>query len=331
MFGAETPTKTSAPRIASDSVPVTSSGLVWAAIQAWLGWSPDTTSARAAVDDAVDVGHDDVLRPGVEQQLEDGGAGRTRAAHDEPHVRELLADDAQRVAQGGERDDGGAVLVVVEDGDVELLAQPRLDLEAARRRDVLEVDAGEHRGDRLDGADDLLGVGGVEADREGVDVGEPLEQRRLALHDRQRRERADVAEPEHRGAVGDDGDGVALDRQAAGVLGVLGDRQADPGDARRVDHRQVVTGADRHLGLHRQLAAEVHEERAVGHAADLDALDLAHPLDDRLGVLGVVREHGEVDADLRRPDAVTSSPVTTPPAASMTPVISLTAVAGRGG
>ena len=33
---------------------------------------------------------------------------------------------------------------------------------------------------------------------------------------------------------------------------------------------------------------------------DLDPLDLAHPRDDRLGVLGVVREHREVDADLRR-------------------------------
>ena len=176
------------------------------------------------------------------------------------------------------------------------LAQPGLDLEAARRGDVLEVDAGEDRGDGLDGADDLLGVGGVEADREGVDVGEPLEQRRLALHDRQRRERADVAEAEHGGAVGDDGDGVALDGQPPGVLGVLGDRQADPRDARGVDERQVVAGADRHLGLDRQLAAEVHEEGAVGDLADLDALDGAHRLDDLVGVVGVAREHRDVDA-----------------------------------
>ena len=232
MFGAETPRNTSAPRIASDRVPVTSSGLVFAAIQAWLGCSPESTSARPRWMTPSHVGDDDVLRAGVEEQLEDGRAGRARAAHDEPDVLELLADDAQGVAQRGERDDRRAVLVVVEDRDVELLAQPGLDLEAARRRDVLEVDAGEHRGDRLDGADDLLGVGRVEADREGVDVGEALEERGLALHDRQRRERADVAEPEHRGAVGDDGDGVALDGQPAGVLGVLGDRHADPGHAR---------------------------------------------------------------------------------------------------
>jgi hypothetical protein len=35
------------------------------------------------------------------------------------------------------------VLIVVEDRDVELLAQPLLDLEAARRGDVLEVDPAE--------------------------------------------------------------------------------------------------------------------------------------------------------------------------------------------
>ncbi len=45
-------------------------------------------------------------------------------------------------------DDRGAVLVVVEDGDVERLLQATLDLEAARGRDVLEIDAAESGRDR---------------------------------------------------------------------------------------------------------------------------------------------------------------------------------------
>ena len=139
---------------------------------------------------------------------------------DDLDVADLLADDPQRVDQGGEHHDGGAVLVVVEDRDVELVAQPALDLEAARRGDVLEVDPAVDRGERLDDGDDLLGVLGVQADRPGVDAGELLEQRGLALHHRQGRGRADVAEPEHRRAVGDHRDRVALDRQPAGVLGV---------------------------------------------------------------------------------------------------------------
>ena len=97
-------------------------------------------------------------------------------------------------------------------------SQPLLDLEAGRRGDVLEVDAAEGRGDAHDGLDDLLGARSTfEADREGVDAGELLEQQRLALHDRHGGLGADVAEAEHRGAVGDDGDGVLLDRELVGL------------------------------------------------------------------------------------------------------------------
>ena len=54
------------------------------------------------------------------------------------------------------------------------------------------------------------GSSGVELEVEDVDVGELLEEDSLALHHRLAGERADVAEAEHGGAVGDDGDEVAL-------------------------------------------------------------------------------------------------------------------------
>ena len=73
-------------------------------------------------------------------------------------VVHLLVDDLQRVLERGQRDDGGAVLVVVEHRDVEQLLEALLDLEARRRGDVLEVDAAEGRGDAHDGLDDLVGV-----------------------------------------------------------------------------------------------------------------------------------------------------------------------------
>ncbi|MCO5556195.1 hypothetical protein L7F22_009739 [Adiantum nelumboides] len=237
------------------------------------------------VDDAVDVDRDHVrglLRP---EQPDDRRAGRTDPADDDADVGELLADHAQRVAQGAEDDDGGAVLVVVEDRDVEQLAQPALDLEAARRGDVLEVDAAVAGGDHLDGADDLLGVLGVEADRPGVDVGELLEQRRLALHHRHRRGGADVAQAEHRGAVGDDGDGVALDRQAPGVGRVLRDRHRHPRDARGVGAGEIVTGTQVDLRPDLDLAAEVEQEGPVGDLADGEALEL---LDGGLDLLDAV-------------------------------------------
>ena len=106
----------------------------------------------------------------------------------------------------------------------------------------------------------------VEADREGVDAGELLEQQRLALHHRQGGLRADVAEAEHGGAVGDDGDGVALDREVVDRGRLVGDGHAHPGDARRVGHRQVVAVGDRQVGEHLDLAAVVDLEGAVDDA-----------------------------------------------------------------
>ncbi len=125
-----------------------------------------------------------------------------------------------------------------------------LDLEAARRRDVLEVDAAEDGRDRLDRTRTISSaILRGEADREGVDVGELLEEHRLALHHGQRGLRADVAEPEHRGPVADDGDGVALDREVPDLLRIVGDRARDARDARRVDHREVFARLERRARL----------------------------------------------------------------------------------
>ncbi len=76
--------------------------------------------------------------------------------------------------------------------------------------------------------DDLVGVLRVETDRPGVDAAELLEEQRLALHHGHRRLRADVAEAEDGGSVGDDGDGVLLDRQVPGRVGVGVDRHGRP-------------------------------------------------------------------------------------------------------
>ena len=161
------------------------------------------------------------------------------------------------------------------------------------RGDVLEVDPAEGRGDELDGLDDLRGIVGVEADRKGVDLRELLEEHRLALHHRHRRLGADVAESEHRGAVGDHGDGVRLDRVVEGLGLVLGDVLADAGDARRVGHREVVAGLQRVLVVLLDLALLVHLEGAVGEAEYARAArrpDRAQDLLPLLRAVGVDRE-----------------------------------------
>ena len=151
--------------------------------------------------------------------------------------------------------------------------------------------------DRDHRPDDLVGIGGREADRPGVDAGELLEEDRLALHHRQRGLRADVAEPEHGGAVGDDRDRVALARERPDLVRVVGDRAAGARDAGRVRHREVVGRLERDLGRDLELAAAVEQQRPVGDLLDFDAVLRAHRLRDAGDVLLVDREDRHV-ADL---------------------------------
>src|SRR4030095_12548969 len=184
-----------------------------------------------------------------------------------------------------------------EDRDVELLAQPLFDFEAPRGGNVLEVHAAEARRDQFDRLDYLADVLGGQTDREGVHAGELLEEHRLALHDRHRRFGADVAEAQHRGAVGDHGHGVLLDRQGEGALAVVTNRQAHPGHTRGVGHGEVVTGPDRGLVVDLDLAAQVHEERAIRDVDDPDPGQSLQSIDDLLAVHAVPGLDGDIAQD----------------------------------
>jgi hypothetical protein len=59
----------------------------------------------------------------------------------------------------------------------------------------------------------------VDEDWHGRNADERREQRGLAFHDWQTRDDADVAEPQHRGAVRDDRDGVLPIRVQVGLAG----------------------------------------------------------------------------------------------------------------
>ena len=126
------------------------------------------------------------------------------------------------------------MLVVVEDRDVHQLAQALLDDEALRRLDVLEVDAAEGRPEIAHAIDELVDVLGVDLEVDAVDVGEALEQDGLAFHHRLAGERADVAQAQHRGAVGDHGDQVAARRcsrrRSSGSLAISRQGAATPGE-----------------------------------------------------------------------------------------------------
>ena len=96
----------------------------------------------------------------------------------------LAAGEEAGVDQPGGGDDRSAVLVVVEHRNVHPLLQRLLDDEAVGRGDVLEVDAAEARLEQLDALDEALAIFGVDLDVDRIDVGEALEQHRLAFHHR---------------------------------------------------------------------------------------------------------------------------------------------------
>ena len=160
------------------------------------------------------------------------------------------------------------MLVVVEDRDVAALLERLLDFEALRSADVLEVDPAEGGRQQLAETDDLLGVLGVDLDVEDVDVGKTLEEHPLALHHRLAGHRADVAETEDRGAVGDHRHEVALVGVLVDQFGVTGDLEAGLGDTGGVGQRQIALGeagfGRHHLGLAVAFARVVGESFFAG-------------------------------------------------------------------
>ena len=189
--------------------------------------------------------------------LDQFGAGdrrRAGAVHHHLDVAELAAGQEAGVDQARGGDDRGAVLVVVEDRDVHPLLQRLLDDEAVGRGDILEVDPAEARLEQFDRVDEALAVLGRDLDVDRIDVGEALEQHRFAFHHRLRRKRAEIAEAEDRGAVGNDRDEIALRGEIIGAGRVFGDRAHRLGDARRISEAQVALGRHRLGGDDLQLA-----------------------------------------------------------------------------
>ena len=116
------------------------------------------------------VAADDVEAAGGHEDLGARDAAGPHAVDRHLDVLHLFAGNLEGVDEARQHHDSGAVLVVVEDGDVQLVLEALLDVEAAGRGDVLKVDAAKARADCLHDADDLVRVLGVEADGIGVDT-----------------------------------------------------------------------------------------------------------------------------------------------------------------
>src|SRR5690606_26469425 len=109
-------------------------------------------------DEALAVSDPDVFagRADGDQHVHAGDGGSTGAGGHDLDLGNVLADQFHGVEDGGSDDDGGAVLVIVEDRDIHALAQGFLDLKTFRGLDVLEIDAAEAGFERSDNVDETL-------------------------------------------------------------------------------------------------------------------------------------------------------------------------------
>ena len=230
----------------------------------------DTLTPR--IDRPGAIADDDVL-VGDAHRLDQRGAGErrsTRAVHHHAHVGEIATRQVAGVEQAGGGDNGGAVLVVMHHRHLHPLAQLLLDDEAFGRLDVLEVDAAEawlHEGDRVD---EGFGILGVEFDVDRIDVGEALEQYRLAFHHRLRGERAEIAHSKDRGSVGNHRHQVGARGVACGAGRIVGDRLDRDRHAGRISEAEVALGGHRlrgdDLDLTGPIALVIEQRLAIGEA-----------------------------------------------------------------
>jgi len=156
----------------------------------------------------VAVAHNDVLQAERDQQLDNGDTGRAGAAGDHADFVKLLAGQLQRVEHSRKSNDGGAVLVVVENRDIAALFQFSFNFKATRRRDIFQIYPAEAACEQTDSVDDIVNFFGPNAERNRVHVAESLKQGAFAFHNGHARFGADVSESEHRGAVGNNRDKV---------------------------------------------------------------------------------------------------------------------------
>ncbi len=208
------------------------------------------------IDDSRDVGEGHVFlaQAELDQQIharQGGGAG-TRGH--QARLADVLADHPQPVEDRRRDHDRGAVLVVMEDRDPHALLERPLDDETLRGLDVFQIDGAEGGFEPGHGLDEGLRIALLDLDVEHIEIGELLEQHRLAFHDRLGGQSADGAQTQHGGAVGDDRDQVAARGVVRGVERIFFDLAAGGGDARRIGQGQIALIGERLGRLDLQLA-----------------------------------------------------------------------------
>ena len=191
---------------------------------------------------------------GRQEQLDNGNGGGAGAGGDHFDFFFPLSHHFEGIGETGQGDDGGAVLVVVEDGDVAFFLQLALNLKAAGGGDIFQIDAAKGAGDEGDGVDKFVDVMGPHAKGEGIYPAEGLKEDAFALHHRHTGFGADVAQAQDGGAVGDDGAEIVPAGEIIGAAWIFLNFQAGLGHAGGVGKGEVLFGGDGDSSHHFQFS-----------------------------------------------------------------------------
>lgn len=149
------------------------------------------------------------------------------------------------VEESGSRDNGGAVLVIVEYRNVQRSSQFFLDFETLGCLDVLKVDAPKRWLQQLADPNYLLRVLSRKLNIENVNISKALEEYRLPFHDRLTRGGTDVAQAQHCRAICHDGNQVCLRGVFIDQVRIAMDFKTRDSDAWCVRQAQVPLGQTR--------------------------------------------------------------------------------------
>ena len=209
----------------------------------------------ALADDALGIEHKNILHADGKQHFCNRNTCCACAVDDDLQIAELLAGQLGCVHDSSGCNDSRAVLVVMEHRNIDHCFQLALDLKAARCGDILQVDAAEAACNQGNGLAEFFRILGVNAKRNGLYAAKLREQCAFAFHNRHGRERADVTEAEHCGAVRDDRNEICSAGQIIGQRRIFLDLQTGTRNTRRICHRKSIFVLDCDLGTDFELAA----------------------------------------------------------------------------
>ena len=204
--------------------------------------------------DAMLAQQDQIAHAEMLEMLGNGNARRARAVDDAGDILHLFAHQLEGVDQRGGHHNGGAMLVIMENGNITDFLQLALDLKATGGADILQIDAAKAAGEQVHRADDLIHILALDAQGEGVHIAKFLEQDALALHHRHARLRADIAKAQNRRAIGDHSHQIVAAGQLVRFIHIRMDGHAGLRNAGGIGQRQGAAVLHLGPGHHFQLA-----------------------------------------------------------------------------